>query len=615
MSYSLVLGDSGPSMPVYLSATGGASLDAAYAAPFVLNAGTDTATLHYVDPAGVTHVVALAITNAAQGTCQYSWQSGDLPAVGVYRGQAKVARSGDSTFPRTFPDDGSNLIWNVYAQVDTGNLATAQTLTTADPFSRKLVPQSGAEWGAVLAAAAIASGPPTSIYNFQESSGSIIDVNGLHNLNAIGVDVYRQNIAGWSRLGAGHTYNGADTGFVQQHGNLPSPDVTSYLAMGYVALTVQPGADSGIQSLTDSAIYGCVRSSLLPGIGAGGAPVSTGGAPLPVGTVWPYALKYDIANKQRKFYTPYEILSSGTFSTVAANTAEVDFGVAQASSIFAATANYVYGSLFLGKAAEKRDHEIGEILMTLGWSPTWCSAPVADATSGKFFPLAIQQWSKLGLPTPSNAWGLQESSGVVFADYIGDIPLIGSQTHSGQIADGTAVTGQTRKALQYVDTVVSQAVGSTDSRLPNSTNTSIALMARVTVSAATAPVPPFQSIIASFGGGVYMDIGSTGKFGLNVGGNHADGAVAQFGVNAPVLLVYDVGNSRAVLYTLGEKITASFTNVGNGQTVWLGSASGAVPAPAMQISHAAMWSGYEAQFDDNGARALFTALGYTVTAW
>lgn len=108
MSYELVLGSLGPVFPLTLTANGVA---------FTLDEVNDTVTLKYLDPDGVEHSVEMTITSAADGEVEYTWVDGDLPAVGVYRGQVKVERVADLTFPRTWPSDGSRILWWVHSAI------------------------------------------------------------------------------------------------------------------------------------------------------------------------------------------------------------------------------------------------------------------------------------------------------------------------------------------------------------------------------------------------------------------------------------------------------------------------------------------------------------------
>ncbi len=102
MSYSAVLGDIGPVFPVALTDNG---------AVFALDVDTDIVMMNYLDPSGALHVVVLTIEDPANGKVQRTWVAGDLPVLGAYFGQIKVFRMSDNTFPRTFPNDGSQLIW------------------------------------------------------------------------------------------------------------------------------------------------------------------------------------------------------------------------------------------------------------------------------------------------------------------------------------------------------------------------------------------------------------------------------------------------------------------------------------------------------------------------
>jgi hypothetical protein len=108
MSYSIVLGSLGPVFPITLTEN-----DVA----FPLDVINDTVILRYLDASGNVHEVDMDITLAASGECEYIWTAGDLPVAGPYKGQVKVSRAGDATFPRTFPSDGSHIIWWVHTAI------------------------------------------------------------------------------------------------------------------------------------------------------------------------------------------------------------------------------------------------------------------------------------------------------------------------------------------------------------------------------------------------------------------------------------------------------------------------------------------------------------------
>lgn len=107
MSYEIVFGSLGPVFPLTLTVNDDA---------FTLEV-SDTVTLRYVDPDGETHTVTMTITSASEGEIEYTWVDGDLPAVGVYKGQVTVARAGDDSFPRIFPSNGQKLLWWVHEAI------------------------------------------------------------------------------------------------------------------------------------------------------------------------------------------------------------------------------------------------------------------------------------------------------------------------------------------------------------------------------------------------------------------------------------------------------------------------------------------------------------------
>lgn len=107
MGFNIILGDLKP-MTGQLTASGAA---------FPLVELTDTLVMTYTTPEGTTKTKALTITDAALGKWTANWVDGDLPEVGHYVGQITVTRSGDASFPRSFPDDGSMILWWVYRKI------------------------------------------------------------------------------------------------------------------------------------------------------------------------------------------------------------------------------------------------------------------------------------------------------------------------------------------------------------------------------------------------------------------------------------------------------------------------------------------------------------------
>lgn len=78
---------------------------------------TDVVTLRYTTPDGVTKEKAVTVVDVGTGEVQADWIAGDLPSVGPYIGLTTVTRVGDASFPRTYPDDGSKIIWWVHRAI------------------------------------------------------------------------------------------------------------------------------------------------------------------------------------------------------------------------------------------------------------------------------------------------------------------------------------------------------------------------------------------------------------------------------------------------------------------------------------------------------------------
>jgi hypothetical protein len=491
---------------------------------------------------------------------------------------------------------------------------------TIDQKSSKAVPQNNTEWSLLFAKAGVSNSGPTSIYPFQNSASPITDVNGVHNLGAVSANhVYQQTITSWSRLGAGNVYTAVDNGFGKQHGTLPDPATNSYLMMGWVGLAAAPTADAGLMSTTDGALYGAVKlTTLLPAIGNSGGESSRGSTALPSSGQFPIALKYDVTNKVIKFYTPSEIINKA-YATAGANQGEVDFGVALASGIFAATANFTYGALWAGPSAELLDNDIGAIWNAAGWSPSWYITPSSDSTSHIYTPLAKNQWTRLGIPPPSFTWSFQESSGFVFNDYgglVGNAPVTLGGTNSASASLAQSVSGWTTKSIKTTDALASQVFSSADTHLPSPLSTSQALLIYVQINAATGGATPFWSWIAGTGTGqvLAIHVDTSGHLGVDVGSiSHVTGTVVQTGSVIPVLLVYDKTGSRIILYTKGERIVATYNGLsGIGQGIYFGSNSASsVKAAGVNILWAAMWQGSAAEFTDTGAHNMLTSLGWT----
>lgn len=99
MSFNLVPGDLTP-MPVTLRSNGvEVAVDGAAVVEFF-----------WRKPDGTEVTVALTSVNRLLGQFQRDWVAGDTDLVGTHYGRVRVTEGG---VPKTYPDDGSRIIWFV----------------------------------------------------------------------------------------------------------------------------------------------------------------------------------------------------------------------------------------------------------------------------------------------------------------------------------------------------------------------------------------------------------------------------------------------------------------------------------------------------------------------
>jgi hypothetical protein len=495
----------------------------------------------------------------------------------------------------------------------------APPVTTRDATSLKLVPATSAEWDNLLGSVGDNTGGPTSIYLMQDASVGAVDVNGTHNLLEVvagaGHYSYQNSMTGWTRKAVGTSHANVDIGFVKQGGSLPSETTHSYLLLAYVMIQSDSGVDTGILSVCNASFrLGMKTGTRYPSIGDSGGERSVGSKALPLGTVIPVWIKYDITRKTIKVYTPYEIVNQ-FYSGPSASGPEIDWGVALATGLYASNALYAYGAAFIGPAAEKSDAAIGAITEAMGWDISWADTTVVQDGPGTavYCPQGALQWRSLLIAPPTLEWALQETSGVVYTESEKDCLLVGQAGTSA----GGALTGWTRRGLATVDGTVSCYANSSDTRLPDPRTTSVAMLLYANVSAAAfGSAGSLWSWIFGLVNGYFqmalMD--TSGHVGMYTNSVITRGAIDHRGVVRPYLLVYDVTNARLVLYTNAEKVTSSSFHLADtaGQ-IALGSTSPVVPCAGFKAALFAAWSGAQAEYNDAKARTLLQKLGWTVS--
>jgi len=234
-----------------------------------------------------------------------------------------------------------------------------------DATSGKYCPANTAQWNTVLAAAGIASGPPTSIWLCNETSGNMIDAGvGALDLTASGTGLsYNQAQAGWTRPFIMTTEAGSG-----QFLNTSSVDISTNSAL--LLFYVNTGGSAATRSLHALGVaatrLSCERT-LTTGTSrfVCGTQVATGAVDI-TGVVRPMVVQINRTNSSDNFYSDAENLTTAFGGTAAG--ASISVGRLQNNC---ATAAYGYGAYFIGGAAEITPAKMRTLLQTLGWTVAW----------------------------------------------------------------------------------------------------------------------------------------------------------------------------------------------------------------------------------------------------
>lgn len=113
MSYSLVQGDLDPDMEIDVTAYD-ATLGDYVAATLT---GALSIDLRWKKPDSTVSTVSLTAIDLPTGKVKRVWVAGDTDVVGTHYGQVVVTMAGGEI--KTFPNDGSRIIWNVYPVLST----------------------------------------------------------------------------------------------------------------------------------------------------------------------------------------------------------------------------------------------------------------------------------------------------------------------------------------------------------------------------------------------------------------------------------------------------------------------------------------------------------------
>jgi hypothetical protein len=233
---------------------------------------------------------------------------------------------------------------------------------TIDPFSLIGIPQNATEWAAVLSAAAISSGGPSSLYLLQEAAGNLADSIGGLTMTAGGAGVtYRRALADWN-VKALEFSEGGNAVFTTTSASLPNPATTSQARIMYAAM-YSGGSEQNMY------LWGTAGFSALARIPGGGGTqweVADGGVKVTnatnvTDTIRPFVhVRKATATTRVDAYTDNAHVS-GTFGTVTgkSNTIGCSFGTPHFTPFYCVD--------FFGAAAEFVTADVKTILQTLNW--------------------------------------------------------------------------------------------------------------------------------------------------------------------------------------------------------------------------------------------------------
>jgi hypothetical protein len=248
------------------------------------------------------------------------------------------------------------------AMIDLLGWTTPVVGWTVDKYSLIGLPQSAAEWTAVLAAAAISSGGPSSLYLLQEASGNIADsISGL-TMTVAGAGLnYQVALPDWHCKALEFT-EGGNAVFSSTNAALPDPATTSQARIMYAAMY----ASASEQNMY---LWGTAGFAAIARIAGGGGTeweIADGGVKVTsatsvTGTVRPYVHCRKVPAVSRvDAYTDNDHIS-GTFGVVTGKKNELgcEFGTPHFTPFYVVD--------FFGTPAELVTAQWRTILQLLNW--------------------------------------------------------------------------------------------------------------------------------------------------------------------------------------------------------------------------------------------------------
>lgn len=220
--------------------------------------------------------------------------------------------------------------------------------------SGKYIPQSAGEWTALMAAAGLATGNPSSLWKMQEASGDLADSVGSLTFTATGSPLYQQSVSGWSSKAVALVEAGPSF-----FSTTPVLAGVSFLGIFYV-VTGTPSTARVVVEHPD--LY--AELNAVPQYRSNGGSLVTGSVTVPAGA-HALALSYNSGGGAEGVYWEGEKIQS---AIVTFGNAPVRLGHEAGGG---APMSVLYGAAFTGTAAELTPTQIKALLTTLGWTVAW----------------------------------------------------------------------------------------------------------------------------------------------------------------------------------------------------------------------------------------------------
>ncbi len=481
---------------------------------------------------------------------------------------------------------------------------------TRDATSLRYIPQSGAEWTALLAGTGIPN--PTVLHLCQEATGDLVDALGTGQILAVaGSPSYQQSVSGWATKAVLCT-DGSTSIFK----NTAWPNASS-LVFAYMSFPASTGGTER-SVLTLGASYNAQvaielkisSNPTIPALATHGD-VLTNGASSSAG-VHPVLLQANKTAGSAVVQTDLETITHAT--TGADNLGTLALGGDNVNYWESAGVGCLY---LAGWTAYEPDATARALLLdrlTNGPAGTITQ----DATSAKYIPQTAAEWTSMlagsGINNPFLLYRCQEASGNLVDSITGTAAMV----PTGSPGYRQAVSGWSSKAVHVTN---GNCFFGSDSSLPDVSSTSMMLLAWVK----TPTNFGAGTYALAFGGTYHHQVGwfgSTGGGGtLHVGAGFTtsggfssgvvQGSVDQRAQVLPVIVQWVHGTATITVQTSLETVQAAgVTSTPTGKELMFGADNGAITdlGEDLEILYAAVWHGADAEIDGTQRADLITRM-------